>query len=186
MVNRQWSIVIGWMVDRLQLEMEGEADAAGVRAVNDAAFGLPAEGRIVDALRGAGALTISLVARAEGRIVGHVAFSPVTPMRGSANLLGMGPVAVIPALQRQGIGSELIRAGLAQARLGGYDGVVVLGHPDYYPRFGFAPASRFGIQCEYDVPDDAFMALPLTPAGLTNCAGLVRYHAAFALGAPSE
>lgn len=166
------------------IEAEHASDIDAIRAVNDAAFGFPAEGKIVDALREAGALTISLVARADGRVVGHVAFSPVTSTRETAKLLGLGPVAVLPELQRRGIGSALIREGLAQARLGGYDGVVVLGHADYYPRFGFAPASRFGIRCEYDVPDEAFMVLPLTPAGLTDSAGLVRYHAAFALGAP--
>jgi putative acetyltransferase len=169
------------MDDRLRIELERLQDVVGIRAVNDSAFGQAVEGAVVDALREAGALTISLVARNADMVVGHAAFSPVTATRGAAKLLGLGPVAVLPDLQRRGIGSALIRAGLEQVRRGGFDGVVVLGHPDYYPRFGFVPASRFGLQCEYDVPSEAFMAVELVPGGLTDCAGRARYHAAFAL-----
>ena len=174
------------MDDVLRIDAESQDDIDAIRVVNNTAFGQPAEGAIVDALRDANALTISLVARENGPVVGHVAFSSVTTVKTGALVLGLGPVAVMPAEQRRGIGGALIREGLDQARSSGWAGVVVLGHPEYYTRFGFVPASRFGIRCEYDVPDEVFMALELTPAGLTGCAGIVRYHAAFALATTTE
>jgi putative acetyltransferase len=169
------------MDDDLRFEAERPFDIEAIRAINDAAFGHGAEGAIVDMLRAAEVLTISLVARGGEHVVGHVALSPVVSPNADAKLLGLGPVAVLPVEQRRGIGSMLIRQGLEQARAMGWAGVVVLGHAEYYPRFGFVPASRFGIRCEYDVPDEAFMAIELQPAGLQNCAGLAKYHAAFAL-----
>jgi putative acetyltransferase len=81
-------------------------------------------------------------------------------------------MAVLPALQRQGIGTRLVQYGLEQCRHADYDGVVVLGHPAYYPRFGFVPASRDGIRCVYSVPDDVFMALALRAGTLQGCAGI--------------
>lgn len=163
-------------------ELPDDADA--IRVLNDAAFGQGTEGAIVDALRSASSLTISLVARIGDLVVGHAAFSPVATESPGALVLGLGPVAVTPSEQRRGIGTALVRAGIERVREAGWHGVVVLGHPEYYPRFGFVPASRFGIRCEYDVPDDVFMALELRTDGLRNCAGLARYHAAFALAAP--
>ena len=88
-------------------------------------------------------------------------------------------MAVLPERQRQGIGSELVRAGLDSSRQRGAAAVVVVGHPTFYPRFGFAPASRFGLRCDYAVPDVVFMALELRP-GTLRTAGFIRYHAAFA------
>jgi len=95
-------------------------------------------------------------------------------------LLGLAPMAVEPDSQKQGIGGRLVREGLALCRTAGADGVVVLGHAEYYPRFGFATAQRFGLRCEYDVPADAFMAIELHHRSLVGVSGLVRYHAAFA------
>lgn len=94
--------------------------------------------------------------------------------------MGLAPMAVMPAAQRRGIGSALIRSGLERCAQLGYSAVVVLGHPEYYPRFGFVPASRFGIGCEYEVPDEVFMALELEPGALTGMSGTIRYHPAFA------
>lgn len=168
-------------MDDLQITSEGPRDADAVRAVHREAFGQAAEGAIVDALRDAGALTISLVARLDGQIVGHVALSPMQAPDPAARLLGLGPIGVRTDQQRAGIGSALMRAAMERARAEDVDGIIVLGHPEYYMRFGFVPASRFGISSEYDVPDEVFMALQLHPSGLTDCAGLVRYHAAFAL-----
>lgn len=165
----------------LQINSEVPGDAAAIRAVHRAAFGREVEGAIVDALREAGALTISLVASRNGIVCGHVACSPVETAKPGALMLGLGPVGVAPDDQRQGSGAALIREAISLAFASGWDGVVVLGHPQYYRRFGFVPASRFGISSEYDVPDDVFMALELQPSGLTDCAGLVRYHQAFAL-----
>ena len=95
-------------------------------------------------------------------------------------ILGLAPTAVRPDRQRQGIGSQLVRAGLDAARKTGAAAVVVVGHARFYPRFGFVPASRFGLTCEYDVPDEVFMALELVPGFLAGPGGLVQYHPAFA------
>lgn len=163
----------------LILREEARGDRAAIAAVIDAAFGQPGEAALVEALRAAGALTLSLVAVADDEIVGHVAFSPVTIDDGSA-AIGLAPMAVAPGWQRRGVGVRLIEEGLARLRAGGQRAVVVLGHPEYYPRFGFVPASRFGLRCEYDAPDEAFMALELVPGSLAGVSGLVRYRPEFA------
>lgn len=93
--------------------------------------------------------------------------------------VGLSPIAVQPALQRLGIGRQLIQAGLATAALLGLDGVVMIGHPSYYPRFGFMPASQFGLRKNYPVPDEVFMARPLRPGGMNDLTGEVRYSPAF-------
>lgn len=121
---------------------------------------------------------VSVVAVEDATVLGHILFSPVTlDTAGSALVMGLAPMAVRPDRQRQGIGSELVRYGLERCRELGAVAVVVLGHPEYYPRFGFKPASGFGVRSEYDVPDDAFMLLELE-AG-TVSPGVVRYHCAF-------
>ena len=89
------------------------------------------------------------------------------------------PLAVLPERQRSGIGSELVRSGLERCKEIGYGAVVVLGHPGYYPRFGFVPASRFGLRYEFEVADDVFMAFELLPGYLDEQSGTVRYHDAF-------
>jgi putative acetyltransferase len=154
-------------------------DWSAIHALEATAFPSPAEADLVDALRAATEL-VSLVADDGGAIVGHVSFSPVTLDGNPAlRLMGLGPMAVAPARQRGGIGVALVREGLAACLRDGVVGVVVLGHPAYYPRFGFVPASRFGIRSEYDAPDDAFMAMELIPGALAAARGTVRYHAAF-------
>lgn len=147
--------------------------------VTAAAFPSAAEANLVDALRRQRASLVSLVADEGGRVVGHILFSPVTLNDADEGILGLAPMAVWPEQQRQGIGSELVRAGLDASRLRGAAAVVVVGHPAFYPRFGFIPASRFGLRCEYDVPDDVFMALELR-FGVLRTGGFIRYHAAFA------
>ncbi len=160
---------------------ENPADRAAIHWVNTAAFGGVAEADLVDALREQAWPFVSLVAEENGVIVGHIAFTPVTSAaRPDARIMGLAPMAVAPERQRCGIGSALVRAGLAECRASGCGAVVVLGHPDYYPRFGFTAAARSGVGCEYDVPTEAFMALELEPGGLAGAAGIVRYHAAFA------
>lgn len=156
-------------------------DRAAVRVVNESAFGQPTEADLVEALHRAGAATVALVAEIDGAVAGHILFSPVEvePPAGRL-LLGLAPMAVAPHLQRIGIGSRLVRAGLERCRELGRAGVVVLGHPEYYPRFGFVPAHRLGLRCEYDVPPEVFMAQELAPGALAGTAGLVLYHSAFA------
>jgi len=165
----------------VQIRPEQAADIAAIHAVNRAAFDSDTEADLVDALREHADPIISLVADDGGSIVGHILFSPVT-LSGHADLkiMGLAPMAVRPAEQRRGIGSALVGAGLERCKQLGSGAVVVLGHPGYYPRFDFVPASRFGLACEYDVPDEAFMALELELGILRGASGTIRYHAAFA------
>jgi putative acetyltransferase len=159
---------------------EQAGDRSAVRAVNATAFETTAEADLVDALRDQARPLVSLVADSGGVIVGHILFSPVT-LAGRADLqvMGLAPMAVTPELQRRGVGTALVNAGLHRCRLLGFGAVVVLGHPSYYPRFGFQPAAHFGIGCEYDAPEEAFMLLELQPGYLRGVSGKARYHAAF-------
>lgn len=162
------------------IRSEEPRDRQAVRKLNEAAFGGPAEANLVEALHRDGAAVVALVAERDGEVVGHILFSPVsvepaTPRR----LVGLAPMAVAPEFQRQGIGLLLVRAGLDRCRSAGAEAVVVLGHADYYPRFGFRPADDFGLRCEYDVPPEVFMALELEPDALRDVSGLVEYHHAF-------
>ena len=164
----------------VSIRPEQPGDTAAVRQVNEQAFGGPLEAGIVDAVRDAPG-AISLVATLNGRVVGHILFTPVTidPDAG-ARLAGLAPMSVLPGLQRQGIGGQLIRAGLDACRLAGYTGVVVVGYPEYYSRFGFTPAHTHGLRYEAPLPPDVFMALELRPAGLPAGPGVVRYRPEFA------
>lgn len=162
---------------------ENSADLDAIRVVNLAAFGQPLEADIVDAIRRDGGTTCSLVAETPAGIVGHILFTPVTwpgldrtqSADASPFATGLAPMAVHPDWQRQRIGSALVRAGLEICAKAGVQAVVVLGHPDYYPRFGFRRASDFGLRCEFPVPDDAFMALELVEGALAGHSGLVTY-----------
>jgi putative acetyltransferase len=164
------------MVTRL----EETADEAAVHALNAAAFPTSAEADLVDALRARARPIVSLVAVEGSTVVGHILFSPVS-LAGLDErfLMGLAPMAIAPARQRRGIGSQLVRAGLQACGNLGCGAVVVLGHPDYYPRFGFMTAARRGLMCEYDAPDDAFMVLELRQGYLDGAVGMIRYHPAF-------
>jgi putative acetyltransferase len=168
-------------MDAIEVRTERPGDEEAIRRVNDQAFGQTDESRIVDAVRQAGHAAVSLVAVDGGRVVGHILFTPVSIESQEADGLAvaLGPMSVLPDLQRRGIGTRLVRAGLhACARIGGRV-VVVIGHPGFYPRFGFRPASRFELRSNYDVPDDVFMAVELQPGALSGCKGLVRFVAEF-------
>jgi putative acetyltransferase len=165
----------------MNIRNERPEDAIPIRDVHLSAFETSGEADLVSILRKQATPLISLVAEEAGTIVGHILFTPVTFVDGpSLPMMGLAPMAVSPEWQRRGIGSRLVLAGLQQCRHSGTAAVVVVGHPAYYPRFGFVPASRFGISCEYDVPDDVFLARELRDAALVGITGTVRYHPAFA------
>ncbi|MBW3586988.1 MAG: N-acetyltransferase [Cyanobacteria bacterium 0813] len=167
----------------MDIRSEKLEDLEAVRNVNIAAFGRENEANLVDGLRGS-ASTFSFVAVQSHCIVGHLFFSLVAvegKCSRNVSILGLAPVAVLPKYQRQGIGTLLIRQGLKECARSGFHAVVVLGHPDFYPRFGFIPASRKGLGCEYDVPDEAFMVLELESGSLQDCSGTVKYRSEFSL-----
>lgn len=164
----------------LVVRAEAAADRGAVRAVHEAAFETALEAELVDALREAARPLVSLVAEEGGVVVGHILFTPVELVgRGELRLFGLAPMAVLPERQRRGVGSELVRAGLAACRRAGGGAVVVVGHPAYYPRFGFSPAAAAGLRCEFEVPDEAFLVRELEPGSLDGAGGLIRYHEAF-------
>lgn len=153
-----------------------------MHSVHVAAFGRENEADLVEKLRG-GASTLSFVAIEAEQIVGHIFYSPVEIEGSCADdslILGLAPIAVLPDYQRQGIGSLLIQYSLEQCAQLGCKAIVVLGHPEYYPRFGFTPASEKGLRCEYNVPDEAFMVLELERGALDRCSGIVKYRSEFA------
>ncbi len=167
------------------LRPEQPADYDELDRLHEAAFGQPTEARIVRKLRQVAGYdpSLCLVALDQGQIVGHIVFSPLiirTP-NGPVHSLALAPLAVLPARQKQGIGSALSRAGLMACRSAGQDSVVVLGHPDYYPRFGFRPASDWGIKPPFEAPPEAFMAIELKAGALAHAAGVVEYPAALEL-----
>ena len=215
----------------VRTRFETEDDIPAIRRVNKEAFKRDLESRIVDALRSAGTVIMSMVAVVDadeieigessqeeatistwggegggwgdvpgygepgtcgsygsgggrvvgGTVIGHALVTPVRVFseRGDNSLLGLGPVAVLPENQGQGAGTLLIEACLEQAREAGHPGIVVVGDPRYYSRFGFIPASRWGLRWEIDTPEDSFMALELCPGQLNGIAGVVRYRPEF-------
>lgn len=168
------------MPSDLRIRAETATDISHIHRVNEAAFGSPAEATLVDALRQQAADVISLVAEDRGEIVGHIMFSPVR-VEGAERIrsMALAPMAVTPDRQRVGIGSQLVQAGLAECSRRGVEAVFVVGHPLYYPRFGFARASAVGFACEFDVDDAAFMVVELVPKALNGMTGTVYFHEAF-------
>lgn len=161
---------------------EREADYAAVRIVNDRAFGTPEEGQIIEKLRKECQETLSLVAVRDEKIVGHIFFSPVIIDNKDEQVTGMGlaPMAVLPEFQKQGIGSLLVREGIQRIREAGCPFIIVVGHVDYYPKFGFEPASKYGLKCQWDgVPDEAFMVLWLDETMVNQVSGVAKYRDEF-------
>ena len=162
----------------MRIRPERPGDEAEIGATTGAAFAGKTysdqtEPLIVERLRSAGALTISLVAEEDGHIVGHVAFSPVTLSAGEKDWYGLGPVSVRPDRQKQGIGSALIREGMERLRVLGAQGCVLVGDPGYYNRFGFTADPALKVT---DVPPEYFLVLPLqgpVPSGI------VAFHPGF-------
>lgn len=161
----------------IEITDERPGDVVAIRDLNQRAFEQNQEGDIVDALRSNGGALLSLVATVNGLVVGHIMYSPISVgnLRGAA----LGPMAVLPELQRQGIGTKLVEAGNQRIKQGGCPFIIVVGHPEFYPRFGFSPARPRGITCEWDLPDDVFMVLVLDEAEMQGVSGLAKYRDEF-------
>jgi putative acetyltransferase len=157
-------------------------DCPAIRKVITAAFGQTGEADLVDQLRAAGALSLSVVAEVGGEVVGYVGFSPILieSAKAQSPALALAPMAMLPAWQRRGIGSALLGWSLEACQRAGHAIVIVLGHADYYPRFGFVPAATRNIRCPFSVPDEAFMVLELNAGALNGVRGTVRYRPEFA------
>jgi len=164
----------------IEIRKETPDDFPAVRYVNEQAFGGDVEARLVEMLRAANKAVVSLVAMDQGLVVGHILFSPITVAEAPQNFRGVGlaPMSVLPEFQNQGIGSRLVREGLEACKRLRYDAVVVLGHIEYYPRFGFSRAKDYRLDNEYDALD-AFMVMELKEGVLQTIRGLVRYAPEF-------
>jgi putative acetyltransferase len=164
----------------IEIRREKSNDRNAIRHINEVAFENGPEGTIVDKLRENCDVYISFVALREDNIVGHILFTPVTLDNGDVIGMGLAPMAVLPSHQGQGIGSKLVRYGLEYLRKSGWPFVIVLGHPAYYPRFGFEPASHYGLRSQWeDVPDEAFMVVINNSDVLPKDGGVVRYRKEF-------
>ncbi len=167
----------------LVLRPERPDDLEGVRNVHRLAFGREDEAQLVDALRSAGYARLALVAESGGLLVGHVLFSdlPIVTQAGTVGALALAPLAVLPSAQNRGIGTRLVREGLRACAVAGHRIIVVLGHPDYYPRFGFSARLAEPLQAPFS-GRQSFMAMELVPGALAGVAGEVRYPPPFGLG----
>lgn len=161
----------------MEIREETAADIEAIRTVNQHAFAQDQEGNIVDALRSNGAALLSLVAIVDGELVGHIMYSPAVV--GETTGAALGPMAVLPDFQRRGIGSQLVEAGNQKLKEAGHPFVIVVGHAEYYPRFGFTLASKHNIRCEWDLPDEVFMIAVLDPLKMQGVSGLAKYRHEF-------
>jgi predicted N-acetyltransferase YhbS len=163
----------------VSIREERKNDYDIIKKINDLAFGQKNEGKMVEELRKTSVFNskLSLVSEINDNIVGHILFYPVKikNRKEDSIVLSLAPMAVHPDYQNKGIGIKLVMRGIMVARQSGFNAVIVVGHPKYYPRFGFKPASIWGIQVPFEVPDEAFLALELKENSLKNCNGTVDY-----------
>ena len=166
----------------ISIREEQPQDIRIIRDLNKRAFGQTQEADLVDKLRQTCDDLLSLVALMQNQVVGHILFTPVIVEGVDSMLQGMAlaPMAVLPEYQRQGIGSALVRTGIEKLKKRQCPFIIVLGHAEYYPRFGFEPASRYGIRSEWEVPDDAFMILVIGEFGMRGGMALAKYRPEFA------
>ncbi len=163
----------------ITIRTEAVFDIAAIHVVEAAAFGREGEALLVDALRALNQDFISLVATIQDQIVGHICFSRVSIEGGlrDGTVLALAPLAVLPEHHRRGVGSTLVQAGLEECRRRNVDAVFVVGDPAYYSRFGFRPATQFGVRCEFPVPDEAFRMIELRHGSVQS--GILRYQHPF-------
>jgi putative acetyltransferase len=166
----------------IEIREERGEDIAAIRDVNRRAFEQDHEGKIVDALRSNGAALLSLVATVDDQVVGHIMYSPITV--GEVTGAALGPMAVVPEHQGQGIGSKLVQAGNQKLKDADWPFIIVIGHANFYPRFGFKPAGPLGITCEWEVPEDVFMLLVLDQEKIQGVSGLAKYRHEFSTVTP--
>jgi predicted N-acetyltransferase YhbS len=168
----------------LKIRQENNPEYNEVYKINKLAFGEEGEAKLVELLRNSKAFVpeLSLVAMIGNKIVGHILFTKIKIINNNQNefeSLALAPMAVKPEFQKKGIGGELIKVGLDKAREMNFKSVIVLGHENYYPRFGFEPTKKWGITAPYDVPINAFMGLELVADGLKGVKGIVQYPKEF-------
>lgn len=165
------------------IRQEKATDYPAVYNVHTKAFGRKDEARLTDRLRLSDIFIpeLSLVAICDNELVGHIMFTEVSVVDDDRETvsLSLAPMAVIPVMQREGIGSLLVNSGLSKARELGYESVIVLGHREYYPRFGFEPTNKWGIKAPFNVPDHVFMGLELVEGAFSGVRGIVRYAREF-------
>lgn len=167
------------------IRKEETVDFTGIREINLQAFGNGEnEANLIELIRNSENFIpdLSLVAaNGDGEIIGHILFSIIHLVtdQGIVPTLGLAPMAVNPGYQNSRIGSSLVKEGIKACKAFGYDHVFVLGHPNFYPRFGFSPSSQFGIKAPFPVPDEVFMALELKKGSLTGLKGKIEYPPAF-------
>ena len=167
----------------ITLRKETPKDYAAIVRVNDLSFGRKAEGKLVNTLRKTESFIpeLSIVAEYETQVVGHILLYPVSIRNGEKlyTSLTLAPMSVIPEFQKKSIGKLLVVYGLQVAHDLGHTSAIVLGHPSYYPRFGFEPAKKYGIKSPFPAPDEAFMAIELEPGSLAGISGTVEFPEAF-------
>jgi len=167
----------------ITIRPETAEDYAAIHDVTLLAFGQEEEARLVEDLRRLSDFIpeLSLVAVRGEQMVGHILFSPlvIETEKSAVAALSLAPMSVRPECQNQGVGSQLVHEGLKRCRSLGHKVVVVVGHPDYYPSFGFSSARAKGLEAPFEVPDEAFLVLELTPGALDGIAGVVKYPPPF-------
>jgi len=166
------------------IRREKEEDFKDIYEINKQAFKQKDESELIERIRISKNFVpeLSLVAEEDGKIIGHILFSKIKIIgEEEYESLALAPMAVLPELQKQGIGGKLIKEGLNKARELGFNSVIVSGHKDYYPRFGFERASKWNIKCPFQVPDEAFMATELNAGALANKSGIVEYPEEFGI-----
>jgi putative acetyltransferase len=164
------------------IRLENSEDINDIHVLNELAFGQPQEANIVDKLRNNCEGLLSLVAIENEKIVGHILFSPavIEGQHGIIKGMGLAPMAVLPEMQRRGIGTQLVKTGIENLKKTQCPFIIVLGHPEYYPRFGFERASLYGIKCQWKgIPDEVFMILWLDKSATPPVSGLAKYREEF-------
>lgn len=167
---------------KVNIRKEQPSDFEAIRILNIKAFNRDNESKLIDRLRREKEYlpTLSLVAEYNKSIVGHIMHSSISVGDHSQGLAALAPMAVLPEFQNNGIGSQLVESAMEEAIKEGLSAIIVLGHPNFYPKFGFKKASAYGIICPYEgVPDEAFMVLEFSKEALMGISGTVTYSKAF-------